>query len=118
MAMRKLSDVYNLPLAVYTGTAEPLASRDLIYPRKQDIGVGSRFSFHGHRQDSPSEWVVEAIYTESFSESGRQIESYVAIVKLLDDRVVLRCEETGVARSVQCRHLSYSAAWRLKEKGA
>jgi hypothetical protein len=109
----KHENVYDLPRAVYTGTDTPLKVSDPIYPRKAEVGVGSKFSFHGHLQDHVTIWRVEAIYTTSSSESGREVESYVAHVKLLDDVMVLRCEETRESRRRRFRHLSYSAAWRM-----
>lgn len=108
------ADVYLLPRAVYTGTDEPLTIRDPIYPRKSEVHVGSVFSFHGHRQERVTHWVVEAIYTVATSESGRVVESYVANVRMMADILTLRCEETREVRRLRFSWLSVSAAWRLE----
>jgi len=114
MAMRKLSDVYNLPLAVYTGTAEPIAIKDPIYPRKTEVHRGSRFSFHGHTVEEPLMYTVENIITVT-GKGRNRVRSSIDDVRMLDDIVELRCEKPFRKTSITFRWLSVSAAWRLEE---
>jgi hypothetical protein len=105
-----------VPRGVYTGTDEPLTVRDPIYPRKSEVRIRSIWTFHGHRRDIVTTWIVEAIYTYSYSESGVLTENYAAHVKYVDDVVVLRSEATREVIERRFSWLSISAAWRLKPR--
>lgn len=112
---QKSNKIYNLPLAVYTGTHEPMSIRDPIYPRKSEVHCGSVFMFHGHSVEYPTLWTVQEIFTLYSSESGRTVQSSVYNVRLLDDIVVLQCDRPFQQKRIIFRTLSYSAAWRLEE---
>lgn len=110
----RFAEVYDLPRAVYTGTHEPLAIRDPIYPRKAEVHRGSRFTFYGHSIDEPTEWIVEDIINESRDETGR-VRHSVYNARTSGDWVLLRNDRTRETRRLRFRWLSISAAWRLKD---
>lgn len=107
-----IADLYNLPLGVYTGTSEPITIIDPIYPRRREVHRGSRFMFHGHSVDEPTEWIVEDIITENGSGNDR-VRSSVNNVRRIHDIVWLRCDRPFQRKRLRFIWLSNSAAWRL-----
>ena len=116
LAKRWTEDWRILPRAVYDGSHDkPETYRDGIFFNKSDIKTGSRIIHYGRRA-SKTTWIIYDIWT--FTGSGRdRVRSSVADVRTLDDRLDLRCEETGERRTMSFTYLVYSSLWRLPDEG-
>jgi len=116
LARRRIENWRSLPRAAYDGSHDkPETYRDGIFFNKSDIRTGSRIIHYGRRA-SKTTWIVNAIWTITGTGHDR-VKSSIYDVRTLDDRLDLRCEETGEWRTMAFMYLVYSSLWRLRDEG-
>jgi hypothetical protein len=111
--LARIEDWQKLPRAPYDGSHDkPPTYSDATFFNKAEVRTGTRFTHYG-RRGHPSIWVVNAIWT--ITGRGRdKVKSRIYTVRTLDDRIEIRCEETGEFRTMSFTYLVYSALWRLE----
>lgn len=113
LAKRRIEDWRRLPRAAYDGSHDrPETYRDDVFFNKAEVRTGTRILHYG-RRTHPTTWIVDAIWTITGSGHDR-VRSSIYTVRTLDDRIELRCEETGEWRTMSFTYLVYSSLWRLE----